>query len=105
VARGADSATRTCPATADHVARSTRPRDKAPAARIALLAAALPLCWLMPQAGVSLWAVMAVLGGLSMIAGEIAQTLRIGHRMAMALATAAAAFGATLGAWAPPPLP
>jgi hypothetical protein len=48
---------------------------------------------------------MAVLGGLSMIAGEIAQTLRIGHRMAMALATAAAALGATLGAWAPPSLP
>jgi hypothetical protein len=74
-------------------------------AQAALLAAALPLCWLMPQAGVSLGAAMAVRGGLSMIAGEIAQTLRIGHRMAMALATAAAALGATLGAWAPAPLP
>ena len=77
-------------------------RDDAFRSRVILFAAALPLCWLMPRASVSLWAGVATLACLSAVAGEIALHLGTRRRVGVALTAVAAALGAGLGAWSGP---
>ncbi len=70
--------------------------------RTALFAAVLPLCWIVPQAGVTLLAGLVSGGVLSVLAAELAGQLHVPHRAALALAVFAAAFGAALRAVAGP---